>query len=511
MQLSYSFSFLLTALLFGLVQVEAVPVKRSPRSVTLPIKRLPQSADVPPTILLQQHINRAHRRHALMTGREGPSDAELALRMAKRFNPAKYDKRFNRPGFVSGVVDLSNEAVSLKGATNRLGPHQHGNGKQNNNGTSNGNTPGGTPDGNNSTSQGFPKAALDAQNIDGLTKANQPTTANSLGLDIEGRDIGYIATVQVGTPPRDFSILMDSGSADFWIGAEGCQSEQGGGCGNHVFLGSNSSSSFQDSGKQFQVTYGSGEVAGNIISDNVNLGGLALDKHVFGVALLESVDFSSDTTKFDGLMGLAQSTLSNQGVLTPVESLAQAGLINEAITSYKISRVTDGLNDGEITFGALDDTKFDSNTLVTVPNVNTQGFWEADFTISVNGQDSGLAGRTAILDTGTTLIIAPTNDAETLHSMIPGSQSDGQGGFTIPCTNNAVVSMTFGGQQFDINPIDLLFTPVDPNNLQGDCLSGISSGQIGGPQEWLVGDVFLKNAYYSTNVNKNDISLAKLV
>ena len=26
-----------------------------------------------------------------------------------------------------------------------------------------------------------------------------------------------------------------------------------------------------------------------------------------------------------------------------------------------------------------------------------------------------------------------------------------------------------------------------------------------------VGDVFLKNAYYSTNVNKNQISLAKLV
>lgn len=33
-----------------------------------------------------------------------------------------------------------------------------------------------------------------------------------------------------------------------------------------------------DSGKQFQVTYGSGAVAGNIISDNVNIAGLALDK-----------------------------------------------------------------------------------------------------------------------------------------------------------------------------------------------------------------------------------------
>ena len=43
-------------------------------------------------------------------------------------------------------------------------------------------------------------------------------------------DVGYIATIKAGTPPREFSILMDSGSADFWIGAEGCKSLAGGGC-----------------------------------------------------------------------------------------------------------------------------------------------------------------------------------------------------------------------------------------------------------------------------------------
>ena len=255
--------------------------------------------------------------------------------------------------------------------------------------------------------------------------------------------------------------------------------------GNHVFLGEATSSSFQNSGTPFQVTYGTGEVTGLVVADNVVLAGLALDGHVFGVATLESQDFSDDTTKFDGLMGLAQSTLSNQGVLTPVESLAKQGSISEAITSYKISRVSDGLNDGEITFGGLDESKFDPNSLVTVDNVNQLGFWEADFTISVDGQDLGLANRSGILDTGTTLIIAPTKDAEALHAKIPGSQTDGQGGFTIPCTTNTVVSMTFGGKAFDINPVDLLFTPVDPNNLQGDCISGISSGQIGSAQQWL--------------------------
>lgn len=107
-------------------------------------------------------------------------------------------------------------------------------------------------------------------------------------------------------------------------------------------------------------------------------------------------------------MGLAQSGLSQQKLATPVESLATAGLIPDAITSYKISRFADQKNDGEITFGALDKTKFDPATLVTINNVNSQGFWEAPLdAATVDGKDTGLQGRTAIIDTGTTLIVVP--------------------------------------------------------------------------------------------------------
>jgi len=50
---------------------------------------------------------------------------------------------------------------------------------------------------------------------------------------------------------------------------------------------------------------------------------------------------------------------------------------------------------------------------------------------------------------------------------------------------------------------------VDQNNLQGDCVSGITSGSIGGDTQWLVGDVFLKNAIFTTDVSTNTIQLAK--
>lgn len=85
-----------------------------------------------------------------------------------------------------------------------------------------------------------------------------------------------------------------------------------------------------------------------------------------------------------------------------------AGHINEAIVSYKISRTKDNLHDGEITFGGLDETKFDPSTLTTVENVSPIGFWSAQMDgVSVNNDDLNISNRTAILDTGTSLIFVP--------------------------------------------------------------------------------------------------------
>ena len=152
MKLCVSFSALLATLLFAVAQVESFPVKRSPRLATLPLKRLPQRRDVHPSIvsfaadaflntrcgidpgfpqLLQQHINRSHRRHARMNGLEGPSSAELAKRLQKRLDAVefqKYDKRFNRVG-VDKASSFSDESPSVNGE-NTLVSHkaQHGNG-----------------------------------------------------------------------------------------------------------------------------------------------------------------------------------------------------------------------------------------------------------------------------------------------------------------------------------------------------------------------------------------------
>jgi hypothetical protein len=92
------------------------------------------------------------------------------------------------------------------------------------------------------------------------------------------------------------------------------------------------------------------------------------------------------------------------------------------------------------------------------------------------------------LDTGTTIILIPQDDAVAIHEKIPGAKPDGQGGFTVPCDTNSRLALTFGKQPFEIDSKDLAFRPLDPNNATGDCTSGIGASQIPGapPTQWLV-------------------------
>jgi hypothetical protein len=98
------------------------------------------------------------------------------------------------------------------------------------------------------------------------------------------------------------------------------------------------------------VTYGSGSASGDLVADVVVLGGMKLNNHTFGIAHNISQSFSGDTVA-DGLMGLGKQGLSNQHTPSPVQALANAGTISAAITSYRLPRLLDHTNNGEVTFG----------------------------------------------------------------------------------------------------------------------------------------------------------------
>lgn len=172
----------------------------------------------------------------------------------------------------------------------------------------------------------------------------------------------------------------------------------------------------------------------------------------------------------------------------------------------------------------LDESKFDPTTLVTL-NSTIGGFWVAKLDgVTVNGVHITIESTQSIMDTGTTLLAVPMNDAAAIHHKIPGAiwQQD-FGYYTVPCGTNASVALTFGGKEFAINPEDLAF--ASGGRTTGDCRSGIDAftqdkflvsimvacSPACAHYSLKVGDTFLKSVYFSTNVDENTITLAKAI
>ncbi|KAJ6496477.1 acid protease [Mycena vitilis] len=443
MQLVAHFFALLATVTVAVLPVDAGPVKRSKGMITLPIRQMERdNGDLHVELRHQQHINRAERLMARASGHPGPSDAQLRANMERRAS------------YLSPVAKRGNDASCSS-----------------------------TP-----------------KNDD--TSNDPPVLAHSSSqIFPDGLDSQFIATVQLGTPPREFNISLDSGSSDFWVQSDVCKGENGVNCGNHPSLGG-SSKSFINLETPWSVIYGSGNASGVLVNDTLIMAGMLVDNLTLGVAHYMSSSFTGDAVK-SGLMGLAKQGLSNfgRGILTPVKALVEAELIDKAIVSYRLPRFLDHDNKGEVTFGGMDESKFDTSTLVTF-NATDDDLWIAPLDgVSVNGEDVVIASNVSIMDTGSTQLLVPANDAAAIHHKIPGAYNNTEQ-WSIPCNTTASVALKFKGKPFVMNLKELVGSP---SNTPGDCVSGVS---VFDDTKILAGGAFLKSVYFSTNEDDNTISLA---
>jgi cathepsin D len=105
-------------------------------------------------------------------------------------------------------------------------------------------------------------------------------------------------------------------------------------------------------------------------------------------------------------------------------------------------------------------------------------------------------------------MLLPPDDALTLHNAIPGSVTDGQGDFGFPCSTDAEIAVIFNGQSFSISPKDYVGPPLNGTGTEGLCQSNIVGEQVGSADQWLLGDVYLKNVGPSFPYVKIKLTLA---
>jgi len=204
-----------------------------------------------------------------------------------------------------------------------------------------------------------------------------------------------------------------------------------------------------------------------VARDDVSFAGFKVNIE-FGLSTVLSSDFVN--FPIDGIMGLGFPEGSTQGATTIMDVLVKAKLIDSKMFSVAISRATDGLDDGVVHFGRIDKSYY-TGDMTFSKSIPDSGYWEIELDdAAVDGKSIGFKGRTAIIDTGTSLIILPPDDAYTLHLAIQGARTDGEA-FAVPCVTNKTLDMTFAGVTYKIPPIDWIGGPTAPGGLY--CISHI--------------------------------------
>lgn len=100
-------------------------------------------------------------------------------------------------------------------------------------------------------------------------------------------------------------LLLSNGTfSDLWVAGQNCTS-----CGDVSTFNPSSSSSFQNQSTPFSITYGSGEAAGFLAQDVVQMAGFQVQNQVFAICDQVSPGLLSDPVS--GLLGLAFQTIAS--------------------------------------------------------------------------------------------------------------------------------------------------------------------------------------------------------
>ncbi|KXG52530.1 Peptidase A1 [Penicillium griseofulvum] len=326
-----------------------------------------------------------------------------------------------------------------------------------------------------------------------IVESHKPSLPNSAPLNQDGTDYSYFSPVYVGSEKKEMWMAIDTGAPNTWVYDSSCNMDV---CERHHKFDKSSSTSYTTDGSTFSLYYGSGRVDGKMGKDTISIAGLEVTQ-TFGQANNISENFQS--YPFDGILGLGRSHTEGWNLPSFMDLVADKKLIKSNLVGFSLSRSVDGGKDGEINFGGVDTTKFDGTISYTATKGKT---WSIPLDDAyVNGKSCNFSGKSATIDTGTTYLMIPPSDAETLFSLVPDSSklpdsphqpADDQDNYLIPCNSTSTIEFEFSGVKYNVSPKDYV---GKPNGTNSDyCVSTIV-GYASNGATWLVGDVFLKNVY----------------
>jgi len=305
----------------------------------------------------------------------------------------------------------------------------------------------------------------------------------------------YYGPITVGSPGESIQVVYDTGSSNLWVPNKDCCSFLT----RHHMYHHDKSNSYVANGTKFSIRYGSGPVSGFYSADSIDIGGVKAPDYTFAeVNDVSGLGLGYTLGKFDGICGMGWSSISVDGVPTPLQALMASGQLAEPVFAFYLGNNADG----ELVVGSVDDAHY-TGEFVYVP-LAAEDYWRVKLdSFQLNGAAVG-STPFAIVDSGTSLMAGPTDvvgqvaKALNLQSLL-GKE------YIVDCSKTYTLSYTLGGQEFALDQKDMIIS-----NAQGQCLFGMIGLDVPAPRGplWILGDVFMRKYYVKFDIGQKRMGFA---
>ncbi|KAK5206449.1 hypothetical protein LTR47_006054 [Exophiala xenobiotica] len=331
--------------------------------------------------------------------------------------------------------------------------------------------------------------------------------------------ISYDIEVEVGTPPQTLSLQLDTGSSDLWVLTPGscdtttCKCPTGG-CTYFDAESSTTAELLDNSEVQFNFTYGSGQVSGKYVTDNIEVGGAQLSDAIIALAV-------DDIQESRGILGVGLPTGESHDIPTHagiLELLVEQGFISS--TSYSLYLDDYALQTGQVIFGGFDTSLYtgqlvalpivpssDGDSRLTVEWTGLSIYVEGSMKYSSGGSSLDAAPAT-LLDSGTTLAYVPNDIFQAFAEIFSLEQDPDTGVWLGLCTIqswNVRLEFAFGMAVTISVPASQILRAWDSSGTY--CQFGFQPA--GDSTLYILGDAFLTSAYVYYDFNAMQIGLAQ--
>lgn len=329
----------------------------------------------------------------------------------------------------------------------------------------------------------------------------------------------YYGSIKIGSS-QTFKILFDTASSNLWVPSVQCPADS---CLQLQRYDSSLSSSYVANGSAFEIQYATRNnqatiLKGFLSTDTVQLAGLSIKGQTFAEITSLPPDVFS-RSNFDGIFGLGFEQISIGDVKPPMYNLIEQELISQPTFSFYLNRNNTGSidsNGGTLLLGPSDPTLY-SGCLTYVP-LSKIGYWQFTVASIVLGSSNKLCSKCeAIVDVGTSLIVAPRAALQSINAQLGLTEADKRDGvYTLPCSRvSTLPSITFniGRRDFVLPPASYVVQYKDV------CVSGFTSLDDGSAELtddrgtdyaniWVLGDVFMGPFYMEFDMEYKRVGIA---